>query len=138
MRRYSLKRQKLNRRADEWRKNFRESIGKCDACGTTQRLSLHELGLARGPNREKFLMEPCGLLCLCNANPGTGYEGCHEIWDKRDELDQLVLLYHVRPGAFDLPRYLFLTREGAPNRITADDISTAHSRLWGEINQKGK
>lgn len=137
MRRYSLKRQKLNRTADAWRKQFREEIGQCDACGDTERLGLHELGLARGTaNRVKFLMEPCGLLCLCNANPATGYEGCHEIWDKKSELDQLVLLYHVRPGAFDLHRYLFLTRENAPTRITAADINHAHARLWQELNAK--
>ena len=133
MRRYSLKRQKLNRTADEWRRNFRESIGACDACGDTERLGLHELGLARGTaNRVKFLMEPCGLLCLCNANPATGYEGCHEIWDKAEEIDQLALLYHVRDWCFDLPRYLFLTREGAPDRITAADVYKAHRRLTRE------
>lgn len=129
MRHYSLKRQKIERDAQKWRREYRERIGKCDACGTTQRLSLHELGLARGPNREKFLMEPCGLLCLCLADIAACIEGCHTIWDKRPEVDQLALLYDRRPDAFDLPRFLFLTRATAPNRITATEILTALRNL---------
>ncbi len=125
MRKFTLKRQKLNRVANKWRAAFRESIGQCDACGTTERLSLHELGQARGKNRMASLMEPSCILCLCLADTAACLEGCHEIWDKRTELDQLALLYEKRPDAFNLRRYLQITSPNSPERITSTELLQA-------------
>lgn len=136
MRRYSLKRQKKEREAQPWRKQFREEIGKCDACQTTERLSIHEIGIARGANREKCLMETSCLLVLCLASPATGYEGCHDLWDKRTEEEQLALLFFRRPWHFDLEKYKFLTRPTAMNRLSLTDINHAHAALWAGINAR--
>ena len=122
MRRFTKKRARLNRAADKWRKEYLRAVGRCDLCGRWDGLSLHELGRARGANREKSLTADYAILVLCLSNPGTGRIGCHETVQNWNELKQLALLFHVRGERYDLEKYLKLTSPNAVKRIEQYEV----------------
>ena len=104
MKRYSPKRSKLNEVADEWRRQRLCDLDKCDLC-QGQATELHEI--ARGPNRLRFLMEPCGQLATCRA--------CHEVLDGMSMAKQLAWLRFRRPEDFNLEWFWVLSNRNFPS-----------------------
>lgn len=120
MRRFSLKRQKLNRDADAWREEKIMLIGRCDLCGMNELayLCLHEI--ARGINRELALTAAYAQLCLCDC--------CHRYWAHRGGkiAEQLARLKFVRPYDYDIEEFYRLTDRRWPDET---DIEAAFKRI---------
>lgn len=129
MRSNTLKRAALNRKANKWRREYLAAVGRCDVCGRWDGLSLHELGRARGANREKSLTADYAILVLCLSNPGTGRIGCHEKVQNSPEVNQLALLWLRRPDRYDLKSFLELTSPNAPLRIEQSEVDAAIASL---------
>jgi hypothetical protein len=102
MRRATPKRARFNTKASKWRRDYLESLGRCDLCGcrVLERLSLHELTQGTG-TRLASLMEPAVILCLCDGFANNCHMKIHRM-GKQGKVVALALLYLNRPGVFDL------------------------------------
>jgi hypothetical protein len=110
---------KFRKRADEARpvrNDLKSRFPFCWACGEITTVCVHEI--AGGPNRQKFLDEPCGLLVLCYpCNTGPLHD--RSLWP---QARQLALLWSVNPEAYDLTRFNLLVNPRAPHRITQEEV----------------
>jgi len=113
----------------DWRKAFLLRVGRCDFCRQQYGLSLHELGRARGVNRQAALTEESCLLVLCLSNPATGRIGCHEKCQNEPELVQLALQYLHANARYNLKDYLRVTSPRAPHRLEQVDVDRAADAL---------
>jgi len=118
VRRYSLKRQKLNRRADEWRRQRIEEIGVCDICAERPCELIHEI--SRGQNRELSLMAAYAQLGPCSQ--------CHDlkIHKGMTVAMQLAYLFWRRPAESDIVAFWNLTDRRWPS---CEEIWTAYVAL---------
>lgn len=111
MRRFSLKRQKLNRQVEKFRAAFRAELKVCEWCQKKKPV-LHEI--ARGTaDRKKAMDKRYAILGLCDP-------GCHQgvgLWPRAK---QLALLALRRPHDFDLEAYWQLIRRRTPDQEEVD------------------
>lgn len=128
MRRFSKKRQKINRDAQDWR-DARE-LWPCERCrNQSRKRSVHEICRGIG-NRWKAL--ECGYATLVLCESATGIVGCHPTVQVWTETKQLALLYHVRHEEFNLAAYNALVSPMAPLRITQLEVDAEVDRLLGQ------
>ncbi len=126
MRRYSLKRQKLNRDADEWREERLREITECDLCREPSCV-IHEI--SRGTaNRVLSLTSVFAQLVLCQP--------CHDLKVHKGMpvAEQLAWLWARRPGDFDIEAFYSLTARRWPS---AHDILKAYRRITTHLLAPG-
>jgi hypothetical protein len=105
MRRRSLKRAAMDRKASESRDGLREMVGRCEWCGRHNfGLEVHEI--LRGGYRAKTQDQPCCQLVLCRD--------CHDLMGGRDWAEQLAILMRSRPEDFNLLKFHDLASRRKP------------------------
>jgi hypothetical protein len=136
MRRVSLKRAELNRRAKPVRDRMISQAGQCMLCGCSPKkpntklplemsqLCVHEI--ANGPVRSKAIDKPYATLVscwACNGGP-LNDKGLYP------ETRQLAILLQEAPEEYDLEAYIQLTSPQAPNRITQEEVNEWWRRMY--------
>ena len=114
MRRTSEKRRQLMHLAKPWRECFVEEIGRCEwgqLCHGG--LQVHEI--SQGPSRAASLMNRACILCLC-------FE-CHDILHRMPDKRAvgLAILYHNRPGDYDLREFWRVESRNKPDQREVDN-----------------
>jgi hypothetical protein len=119
MRKVSLKRQKLNKVANEWRTAFKEWVGRCERCmkpAAPEHLDIDEIARGSG-HREKALMARFAILCV--------HRQCHNEIQNWSRAKRLALLYLARSSNFCLQNYHELTNRCFPSQEEVDlEITT--------------
>jgi hypothetical protein len=106
MRRRSLKRAAMDRKASESRDGLREMVGRCEWCGRHNfGLEVHEI--LRGGYRAKTHDQPCCQLVLCRD--------CHELMGGRDWAEQLAILKRSRCEDYNLLAFHALASRCKPD-----------------------
>ena len=134
------KRSRLDREAAEWRRNHRNSYGRCMICGhspenprkfmppSCSEICCHEIG--NGDVRKLCLTKPFAILVLCwHCNQ---YEVTHKnIWP---EARQLALLKIRSPEHYDREAFVSLIHPNAPRCITDEDVEQYIDELREELS----
>ena len=122
MRRTSPARRKLNATASEWRRKYKEEIGRCDLCGCRElnRLWLHEVTQGYGP-RKASLTEPAVILCLCDGFANNCHMAIHQM-GKAGKVYALALLYLNRAGVYDLSVVHRIRGDNWPEQSEVDSV----------------
>jgi len=115
MKRMSDKTRKRYLECKPLRDSLRQSVGRCEVCGSDYILDVHEI--SRGVHRQKSLDKLFCLLVVCRK--------CHDdlgsaaAWP---EARQLALLAEKRLPDWDMEAYLDLTSPRAPRRIELEEV----------------
>ena len=115
-------------RVSSWRRELRESVGKCEICGHSpgrpwrdrplecSELCCHEI--LCGPDRQRAIDKPFAILVLC------GWCNMREVTDKTKwpVARQLCIMKIKSPDRYDLRAFLELRNPNALNYITEDEV----------------
>jgi len=113
VRRVSKKRAKTNKEADEWRAEFKDSVGRCEYClKKAAGSSLDADEISRGCCRKISLMAPYAILVL--------HRHCHNHCQNMSRAKRLAILMLARPEAYDLELFWQLTRRRWPDQEDVD------------------
>lgn len=99
MRNRSLKRAKIDRAADKWRKDQIAKVARCEWCGRKRKpkdLTVHEI--CGGCDRWRSQDKPYATLVLCSRD-------CHRAVQPMSKARQLGILHIRRIEDFDLVAY---------------------------------
>ena len=113
MRRVSKKRAASNKEANQWREDFKESVGRCEYCllkAAGSSLDCDEI--ARGCCRKIALTAPYAILVL--------HRHCHHFVQNWSRAKRLAILMLARPEDYDLDAFWRLTRRNWPDQEDID------------------